>query len=101
MWPEAVGSARKPYPLDIWWKQAAAHGEAISAEAKKTLAKRLEKTVNEMQTMGTEKVQHVLKALEGHMHVQGNMHTQDRPERILISYLWVWFGTKQEVVAYR
>lgn len=40
-----------------------------------------------MQTMGTEKVQHVLKALEGHVHVQGNMHTQDRPERILISYL--------------
>lgn len=34
----------------------------------------------------TEKVRRVPEALEGHMHVQGYAHAQDRPESSLVSH---------------
>lgn len=40
-----------------------------------------------MLTVGFEKVYRVPEEVEGHMHVQHRMLAQERPERILISYL--------------
>lgn len=47
----------------------------------------MENRLIKMTKVGFEKVRHIPEDLEGHMHAQGYVHTQERPERILISYL--------------
>lgn len=39
--------------------------------------------------MGLEKLQHIYGDLEGHAHVQGYVHDQERPWKDLVSYFWL------------
>lgn len=55
-----------------------------------------EKLGSKMSTEGFEKFQHFPGNLEAHMWLQGYAHAQERPEKVLISHLWLILY-KQEV----
>lgn len=64
---------------------------AIPVATNKTLVKKLkrEKVENEIPTGRFEKLQNIPWNLLGHAPVQGYTHAQERPEKILISHLWL------------
>lgn len=44
---------------------------------------------NDMSMRGFEKLWYIPGALEGHIHMQGYVHAQGRPEKVIISHFWL------------
>lgn len=64
--------------------------EVIAVVASKRQSKNFRREKgSEILTGGFEKAEHILKNLEGHIHMKGCAYTQEWPEKTLVCHIWL------------